>query len=148
VRQSLLAVNRRLRALSRTGLYRERYENLISAPGIGCITAMTLLVETVDINRFPNQKKWRSYLGFVPVMQRSDEHEVVGEKTFRGNKHLGPLIIEAAWIAVTKDTELAATYGRHCHNGLKPQEAIVRVAADLAARIYAILKQNKKYVCR
>ena len=83
-----------------------------------------------------------------PVMQKSDEHEVVGEKTFRGNKHLGPLIIEAAWIAIKHDAELAATYGRHCHNGLKPQEAIIRVAADLAARIYAILKQNKKYVCR
>ena len=141
-------MNRKLRALSRTERYRQRYENLISIPGIGCITAMTLLVETVDIGRFHNQKKWRSYMGLVPVMQKSDEHEVVGEKTFRGNKHLGPLIIEAAWIAVTKDTELAATYGRHCHNGMKPQEAIVRVAADLAARIYAILKQNKKYVCR
>lgn len=148
VRQSLLAVNRRLRQLSRTDLYRQRYENLVSVPGIGCITAMTLLVEAFDIARFPNQKKWRSYLGFVPVMQKSDEHEVVGEKTFRGNKHLGPLIIEAAWITIKHDAELAATYGRHCHNGLKPQEAIVRVAADLAARIYAILKQNKKYVCR
>lgn len=148
LRKTLLAVNRRLRELSRTDRYRERYENLLSVPGIGCITAMTLLVETVDISRFPNQKKWRSYLGFVPVMQKSDEHEVVGEKTFRGNKHLGPLIIEAAWTAIRKDAELAATFGRHCHNGMKKQEAIVRVAADLAARIYAVLKQNKKYECR
>ena len=148
LRQSLLGVTRRLRQLSRTDTYRQRYDNLISVPGVGCITAMTLLVEVMDINRFGSQKKWRAYLGLVPVMQKSDETEVVGEKTFRGNKHLGPLIIEAAWVAIKKDAELAATYGRHCRNGMKPQEAIVRVAADLAARLYAVLKQNKKYVCR
>lgn len=148
LRQSLLAINRKLRNLSRTDLYRKKYENLISVPGIGCITAMTLLVEIVDINRFSSQKKFRAYLGLVPVMQKSDETVIVGEKTFRGNKHLGPLIIEASWMAIRNDAELAATYTRHSHRGLKPQEAIIRIAADMASRIYAVLKQDRKYECR
>ena len=46
------------------------------------------------------------------------------------------------------DRKLAAVYTRHCHRGLKVQEAIIRIAADLAARIYAVLKQEKKYECR
>ena len=29
-----------------------------------------------------------------------DRNTASGEKTFRGNKHLGPMIIEAAWIAI------------------------------------------------
>ena len=148
LRQSLLAINRKLRGLSQTARYKKRYECLISIPGIGCITAMTLLVEIIDIKRFSSQKKFRAYLGLVPVMQKSDETVIVGEKTFRGNKHLGPQVIEASWIAIRHDAELAAAYTRHCHRGLKAQEAIIRIAADLAARIYAVLKQEKEYECR
>ena len=74
----------------------------------------------------------------------SGEKKVNGEKTFRGNKHLGPMIIEACWIAIYKDMGLAACYAYHKQR-MNPQKAIVRVARRMSNIIYSVLKNDKAY---
>ena len=51
-RKELLSVNRQVRSLSQTDVYRSNYNLLISIPGIGFLTAMTFLVQIGDIRRF------------------------------------------------------------------------------------------------
>lgn len=65
-------------------------------------------------------------------------------KTFRGNKHLGPMIIEAAWIAIYRDYGLGMAYARY-KQSMKPQEAIVKIARKMSNIIFSVLKNSRKY---
>ena len=147
-RARILDVNRKIRTLAETDRYREQYENLISIPGIGAIVSMCLLTEIDDVWRFSNQKQFASFLGLVPVMQASGDNCYIGEKTFRGNKILGPKIIEASWITIKHDAELAGKFGALCNKGMKRNKAIVRIARKLSNIIFTILRENRRYVCR
>ena len=66
------------------------------------------------------------------------------EMTFRGNKQIGPMLIEASWVTISRDIELSAAYRTYCQR-MKRQDAIVRIARKLSNRIFAIMKTNKKY---
>lgn len=147
-RKHILNVNKKIRTLANTDRYREKFENLISVPGIGAIVSMCLLTEIDDVWRFSNQRQFASFLGLVPVMQASGDNCYVGEKTFRGNKILGPKIIEASWVTIRYDSELAAKFGHLCNKGMKRNKAIIRIARKLSNVIFTILRENRKYVCR
>lgn len=143
-RKNLLRATRQVRSLSREGRYYDTYTNLISIPGIGINTAMCLLTEIDDISRFRNEKQFASYLGLIPVSHSSGEKISNGEKTFRGNKQIGPMIVESAWVTIQHDSVMAAAYGEYCKR-MKPQEAIIRIARKLANRILSVLRSGKKY---
>lgn len=103
IRGTLLEATRELRRLSQTERYKHRFDLLMTIPGVGQHVSMCILTEVWDVNRFPNEKAFAHYLGLVPTCHDSGPHKSNGEKTFRGNKHLGPMIIEASWIAIYKD---------------------------------------------
>ena len=144
MRQAQLEATRDLRRLSRTEAYRENHDLLCSIPGIGSVVAMTLLTEIDDIKRFTNERQFASYLGLVPTSHSSGDKTIHGEMTFRGNKKLGPMIVEAAWTAIRNDDGLAASYSDYCRK-MEPQLAIVRIARKLANIVISVLKNKKKY---
>lgn len=144
-RKALLAATRQLRKLARSEKYEKRFKLLLSIPGIGEIVAMTLLTEIYDFSRFSNERQFAHYLGLIPTSHSSGDKIIHGEKTFRGNKELGPMIIEASWIAVHRDAGLGAAFGQYCHR-MKPQKAIVRIARKLSNIIFSVLKTQKDYV--
>lgn len=143
-RKSLLEATRQVRALSRTDRYAEVYQNLISVPGIGLIVGMCLLTEIDDIHRFKNARQFASYLGLIPLSHSSGEKLIHGEKTFRGNKQLGPMLVECAWVTIQHDRAMACAYGEY-RKRMKPQEAIIRIARKMSSRIMTVLKSGKKY---
>ena len=132
--------------MSTAAKYEENFGLLKSVPGFGLILSMSMLTE-LDNNptRFPNERSFVAFLGLIPTCHDSGEKKVSGEKTFRGNKHLGPLIVEASWVAIQRDCELGAYYTNCCQT-MKPQKAIIKVARRLACRAYAVLKTKKEYV--
>lgn len=144
LRTDLLAVTRRIRLLSRGEKYAAGMELLLSVPGIGMVTAMSLLTELETVERFRGEKSFAGYLGLVPTCHDSGEKKKTGEITFRGNKHLRTLLVESAWIAIRQDRALAAAFGCYCRR-MEKQEAIVRIARKLSNRIFSILKTGKKY---
>lgn len=144
LRKSLLKATRLLRNLSGSPIYAERYSLLLSIPGIGPLTAMCLLTEVEDVSRFKNQREFASYLGLIPTCHNSGEKVSNGEKTFRGNKKLGPMLVESSWIIIRYDKVMAAAYGEYCRR-MKPQEAIIRIARSLSNRILAVLKSRIEY---
>ena len=145
IRSTLLRANRKVRELSRSQLYRTRYELLTSVPGIGLNTAMALLTEVGDLGRFHNEREFASFLGLIPTCHSSGEKTSHGEKTFRGNKTIGPMIVEAAWVSITRDRGLNCAYSNY-RQKMKPQEAIIRIARKLANIIFAVMKTETQYV--
>lgn len=145
LRGTLLDATRQMRRMGQAERYRRRYDLLRSIPGIGPIVAMCILTEVCDVSRFHNEKQFAAYLGLIPTSHSSGDKTVHGEKTFRGNKQLGPMIIEAAWITISRDAGLGAQYFQY-KKRMEPQEAIVRIARKLSNIIYSVLKNEKEYV--
>ena len=99
-RRLLLEATRKLRALSRSDGYATDYELLRSVPGIGMITALSLLAELEDIRRFANSDRLAGYIGLVPTSHSTGEKDNKGEMTFRGQMQLRSKLIECAWFAL------------------------------------------------
>ena len=145
VRQNLLNITKKVRSLRNKKEYAEMYDALTSIPGIGPICAITLLTEIYDVKRFKNERQFASYLGLVPTCHCSGEKTSFGEMTFRGNKHLGPLLIEASWVAIQWDDALSVAFTNYRRKGLMPQESIIRVARKLSNIIFSMLKTGNHY---
>ena len=145
IRKNLLQVTLQIRKLSHSSKYSERVELIRSIPGIGLITSMTILTEIYDFGRFHNEREFASYLGLIPTSHSSGDKVVHGEKTFRGNRQAGPMLIESSWVAILKDPGLSTAY-RNFLQRMEPQQAIVRIARKMSNIIFAVLKTGKKYV--
>ena len=144
LRGTLLEATRELRKLSQTERYRHRFDLLMTIPGIGQHISMCILTEVWDVSRFPNERTFAHNMGLVPTCHDSGPHKSNGEMTFRGNKYLGTMIIEACWIAIHKDIGLGSYYSRQ-RQRMNPQKAIVRVARKMSNIIYSVLKNDKAY---
>ena len=145
IRKNLLKVTLQIRKLGQSSKYAEKFSLIKSIPGIGLVTAMSLLTEIYDFGRFHNEREFASYLGLIPTSHSSGDKTVHGEKTFRGNKQLGPMLIEASWVAIIKDPGLSVAYTAYLKR-MRPQQAIVRIARKMSNIIFAVIKTGKKYV--
>jgi len=144
LRSSLLEVTRVIRKLSLTDAYHSNMELLMTIPGIGLITGMTFLTHIENIERFPNTDNFAACLGLIPNCHSTGDRENTGEMTFRGNKWLRELLVEASWMAAGKDPALHMAYLNLCKR-MKANQAIIRIARKLSNRIYYVLKNKQPY---
>lgn len=145
LRASVLQVTQQIQALAKTLEYNQQIALLRSIPGIGLLTAMTILTELETINRFENIDKLCGFIGLIPSTHSSGDNLVVGDITRRGHAILRSAIIESAWIAVRLDPVLIKSYHDYCKR-MDPNKAIIRVAKKLMSRIRYVLKKQKPYV--
>lgn len=145
IRRTILRITREIRRMSQSPKYQENYSLLTSVPGIGLIVAMSLLTEIDNApENFASERAFVSFLGLIPIRHSTGDKDPSCPKTHRGNKQLGPLIIEASWMAIQKDIALGAYYG-NCRQWLSQQKAIIKVARKLACKTFAVLKTRKRY---
>ena len=137
--------NKQVKQLSKEERYAPDVELLLSVPGIGWLTSMRLLVEIGDIKRFKRLDNLCGMVGLVPNTDSSGDRERIGEMTKRGRKELRTALIESAWVAIRKDTELALAYSEY-RKRMESTEAIIRIAKKLLNRIRRILIKKEKYV--
>lgn len=145
LRGQLLEINRVLRGMINQGKYARSLQLLMGIPGIGFISAVTLLSELEDINRFGNLDRFCSYVGLVPSTRSSGETENIAGITPRTNNHLRTVIMECAWISIRQDPALALRFTELCKR-MKKNEAIVRIAKKLLNRIRYVMKNKTEYV--
>ena len=145
LRKMLLEVTRTIRSISLKEPFIGKLRLLNSVPGIGMITAMTLLVEIDDIGRFASADKLASFVGLIPMCHSSGEKEGVGNITIRKHAMLRCLLIEAAWIAIRKDPAITVAYGEY-RKRMNAQKSIVKIARRLVNRIFFVLKYKQEYV--
>ncbi len=143
-RKELLLINRQIRALSQTEVYKANYELLLSIPGIGVTTAMMLLCQVGDISRFPSLDKLCAYVGLIPCMNSSGEKERVGKMTIRGRKELKIMLIEAAWDAIRADPALMLKF-TELTKRMPGNKAITRIARKLLSRVRYVLSHKQAY---
>jgi len=146
LRKSVLRVTKQINELSKTKEYKEQVILLRSIPGIGLLTAMTLLTELETINRFENFDKLCGFIGLIPSTHSSGENDIIGNITRRGHSVLRNAIIESAWVAARVDPALTKSFHDYCKR-MEPNKAIVRIAKKLLSRVRYVLKNKQAYVC-
>lgn len=134
-----------VRKLQRLSRYKRDAKLLRQIPGIGPLTTVQLLVELGDINRFPNFRKFNSYIGLKPMTHSSGDNDRKGYMTYRSHQGLRSSIVECAWTAVQRDPALLKKYEQLLSNHTK-KRAIVIIARKLLSRIYHVLKTKEPYV--
>lgn len=76
--------------------YAEDVANLSCFCGISALTAISLVTEVGDFNRFPNANSFVSFLGLSLGEDSSGENTERTGITKAGNKHLRRLLVESA----------------------------------------------------
>ena len=144
LRQSIAQLTRQIRALAQQEPYRTNVQYLKSVPGISTFTAMVLLTEIVDINRFKGLDHLANYVGLVPGEDSSGEQERNTGISHRRNAYLRALLIESSWVAVRKDPALLMSFDKLTQR-MHKNRAIVRIARKLLNRIRYVLKNQQIY---
>ena len=119
------------------------YNLLKSIPGIGGYLASVILAECGDLRRFNNEGQFSSFIGLVPGIYNSGGSEKCLGITPRSRSQLRSYLIEAAWIAIRKDTEMQNYYGKH--QGKNVKSVIIKVAHKMARRILSVIKTETPY---
>lgn len=142
--QQVLVAGRAVARMIRTDKYAASVKRLVSIPGLGINVAIALLTEIGDFNRFSNQRQFASVLGLIPTAHNSGDTVSTGEKTFRSNRLLSSMIIEAAWKFVAKDAAMNL-YFAHCCRTMKKNKAIIKVARRMSNIILSLMKNQVEY---
>jgi transposase len=145
LRKIITELNLAIRTLAKSNDYRSNVQILKTVPGISTLTAMILLTELYEINRFKTLDKLCSYVGLIPNTNSSGEKDLKTGMTGRKNAQLRFVVIESAWTAARKDPALMMAFNELCKHMTKTK-AIVRIARKLLNRIRYVLKNQQEYV--
>lgn len=111
---------------------------LLQLPGIGVVTAMTVLAAIGEIRRFPTAKKLVGYSGLGASMHSSGETNRAGAITKEGRRELRTGLVEAAWVAVEHSSHWREVF-QHLAARIGKRKAIVAVARKLLVVIWHVL---------
>ena len=130
--------------LAKEEKYTRRIKLLKSIPGIGCLSAIEILVEIQDITRFKTADELAAYLGLTPSQYSSGAHIRMGHITHAGNDRVRSTLVESSWILIGKDPHMRCKYEdiKHRRGG---KRAIVAVARNLSIRIRRMLLDQVPY---
>jgi transposase len=154
-------------ALAETTPYREPVGWLRCFRGIDTLSAMILLAEIVDFQRFQRPRELMAYLGLVPSEHSSARTERRGALTKTGNSHARRVLVEAAWHyrhrpgvsrALTQRSDgqpslvvshawraqqrLHQRYRHLVGHGKRPPVAVAAVARELVGFIWAAMTRR------
>jgi len=142
--RQLMKIHRKVVELSRTSKYSGRAKLLRTAPGVGLLTGMEVLVELQDMGRFRSSEEVASYLGLTPSEYSTGEYTRQGRITRCGDWRVRTALVESSWILITKDPGMRGVYLRL--KRLKgSKKAIVAIARRLIIRLRSMLLKNMPY---
>ena len=117
---------------------------LMSMPGVGKVTALTILAEIGHISRFKSSKALCNWAGLTPRVRQSDAIVRHGKISKQGSAYLRSAMGQAALVAsrfsprwYRVHEQLAKRRGKRC--------ARVAVARRLLTVIYYMLKRDQPY---
>jgi transposase len=122
---------------------------LMTIPGIGHYSAVLIVSEIGDINRFPDSNHLCSYAGLIPSTHSSGGITYHGAITKTGSKHLRWIMLECVYshIRTDKNSNITLHY-RRLSKSKGNSKAAVAAASKLLKVVYWVLKDRRKYVTK
>jgi transposase len=120
-------------------------EIVMSVPGVGFLSAATILAELGESSRFCNEKQVACWCGLVPSLHQSAGVTTLGRITKRGSKYLRWCMVEVAHGAVRVDCRFRVMFNRiAAKKGRKV--AYVAVARKMLAVVWHLLVNGERFV--
>jgi transposase len=113
-------------------------------PGVGRILAMTILLETGEIKRFPEVGNYGSYCRCVESKRVSNEKKKGENNRKNGNAYLGWAFVEASNAAINHYPEIKKYYQRKLNKTMRVV-ALKTIANKLARATYFILRDKVEF---
>ena len=131
--------------MSRIKSKKEDLEIAMSIPGIGFISASSILAEIGNYRDFANGNKLAAWCGLVPSIYESAEKRIIGSITKHGSKHVRRMLVQVAHaISRTKNSRLKSFFLR-----LKAKKgtnvAIVALARKVLCILHHLLVNREMY---
>lgn len=117
---------------------------LQSIPGVGPITALTILAELGDAERFASRAAVANYAGLAPIVRDSNETRGRGGISHRGSTHLRAVLMEAAWTGAGKAPQYADLFARVASRRGK-QVAITAVARRILEDAWTLWRKGEPF---
>lgn len=121
----------------------ESYRQLFQIPGFGSISALTVLLELGDYNRFANWKALTKYCGVVPTIHQSGTLDVRGHINRHTNPYLRKALTQVAGVLINRshqDSDLARFAHKQFRIKKLPyKKAIVKIGNKVARTVYNVL---------
>jgi transposase len=125
---------------------KQRFDLLVSIPGIGPLTAAKLLGEIRDVCAFDSPRQLAAYAGVTPrnVSSGTSVHKKA-RMSKTGNANLRKILYMPAVCAKRYNPIIQTFCQRLLASGLKPMEVIGAAMHKLLHLIYGILKSGKPF---
>ena len=124
----------------------QRVQLLETIPGVGRVTAETIVTHLDQPERFRNARHISSYAGLVPRRFQSGQMDRQGGITHRGSRLLRSALVECAWVMLRYNSWARQLYQRLCHGQRnRKKKAIVAVARKLLVRCWAMLRDKQSW---
>jgi transposase len=120
---------------------RPQFRFLKTVPGIGEILALTIMLETGEISRFPSVGNLASYCRCVDSRKISNSKKKGKGNTKNGNKYLAWAFVEAANFAIRYNSRIKSFYQRKKAK-TKGVVALKAVAHKLCRACYYIMRDR------
>jgi transposase len=131
-------VEQQLAQLSVSNHWGDQVPFLIQIPGIGLLSAMTILSAIGDVTRFPTAKKLVGYSGLGGRVHISGRTRRTGGITKQGRRELRTVMVECAWAAVRTHPFWSAKFAQ-LEKRIGKQKAIVAIARKLLVVVWNVL---------
>lgn len=124
-------------------------QHLTTLPGLGPVTAATILGEIGDITRFATLEKLVAYAGIDATVHQSGQFNATQmHMSKRGSPYLRRALWLAAFVASQHDAELQTYYERKRAEGKHHNTVVGAICRKLLARIFVVLKEQRPYEMR
>jgi transposase len=165
----LEGLHKRIETLAKVEPYKTPVRYLCCLKGVSTLSAMTLVAEIQDFERFQRATGFMSFTGLVSSEHSSGQRVFRGSITKVGNAHVRRILIESAWhyrrpytmcqaiaerrrgcprevvaIAQRAEERLRRKYWHLVQRGKSTQTSVVACARELAGFVWAIAQHFPK----
>ena len=144
LRKELLSISNGIRKMMREQRYKTNYYLLRTIPGIGPLTAASILVEIGDVHRFETFYHLNSFVGLLPMEHSSGVTENKLSLTVRKHRQLRSDLVESAWTAKRTDPAMALYFQEQVKRK-DSKIVIIKIARKLLNRIRFVLVNQQPY---
>jgi transposase len=128
------------------------FQRLQTLPGVGAITALTILAEAGDVRRFRHHRQFLKYCGLDLAKSQSGQSKGREVLSKRGNKRLRLAFWIAGLVAIhQRENAFRDKYERYLSatpfDADRKRKALTAVAAKMARVAYAVVKHGSDYQC-
>lgn len=120
---------------------------LMTAPGVGCMTAVSYVAAVEDPSEFQSARAVSAWIGLTPRRYQSGEIDITGRISRQGDKLLRSYLYEAAAHVLTRATadSMLRRWGQSLRARIGFKRAVVAVARKLAVVLHAMWKSGKPF---